>query len=205
VDKKRLLEEWTPERIKQLVRENMLREEAERVAGRKQIRKARREANERFREANAERRARAHRLIQLGAEVEASGLADLLGHDLEAVFGMLSEMVRKSQTTLTADEKNHLVELGRTRRKKVEEAASPNEDPGETKRGRKKRTLPGGRMAIRFPSPPPEKLRLLLRLNGYRWRLGLRAWVGNARLDETALGLVQDFRGEIVPGPDAQK
>lgn len=75
MEKKEYLEQWTPERIQRLVREGILREEAEHMAGRKQIRKARQQAAARFREANAERSAQAHRLILLGAEVEASGRA----------------------------------------------------------------------------------------------------------------------------------
>jgi hypothetical protein len=205
MDKKEFQEQWTPERIQRLVRENMLREEAERVAGRKQIRKARQQAAARFREANAERRARAHRLIQLGAEVEASGLADLLGHDVEAVFGMLTELVRQTETELKPGSINRLIEMGRERRKKVAEAEPPGERSSEEKHGRKKRVLPGGRIAIRFASPPPEMMRLLLRAHEYRWRLGLRAWVGNAVLDETTLEYVRDFGGEILPGPDAAK
>jgi hypothetical protein len=203
MEKKDFPEQWTPERIQRLVRENMLREEAERVADRKQVRKARQRAAERFREANAERRARAHRLIRLGAEVEASGLADLLGHDVEAIFGILTAVVEQTSGNLTADAMSQFVELGRTRRKKVAEAPSPTPEQSTQSRGRKKRTLPGGRIAIRFPSPPPEAVRRLLRAMDYRWRLGLRSWVGERMPEETALKLVRDFGGEILLGPDA--
>ena len=144
-------------------------------------------------------------MIQLGAEVEASGLADLLGHDPEAVFGMLTEVVKRAETGLEPGSINRLIEMGRERRKKVAEAVPPGEGPSEEKRGRKKRVLPGGRIAIRFASPPPEVMRLLLRAHEYRWRLGLRAWVGNEALDETTLEYVRDFGGEILPGPDASE
>lgn len=196
--RKDLEAEVSSERIERAAAQAILREEARRVTVRKQIRKARREASERA----AERRARAHRLITLGAEVEASGLADLLGHDTDALFGVLAAMVDTAGKQEGDLGVRKFAEFGRERRAKVESPESNRE--GEAATGRKAgRTLPGGRVMIRFSSPPPEGVRCLLRALDYRWRLGLRSWVGDTPLDNRATELVRGFGGEILPGPDA--
>jgi len=204
MERKPRLPQLSREEMERRVRELMLRDEAQAVAARKKIRRARQAAAERFAEANAERRARAHRLIRLGAEVEASGLADLLEHDPEAVFGMLATLVENAREGGEAVPVARFAEVGRERRQKVAAAPSPDAPPTVSGRRRKKgRTLPGGRVAIRFPSPPPVGVRHILRALDYRWRLGLRSWVGDTPLDERATEIVRGYGGEILPGPDA--
>lgn len=191
------LPDVTEEQLLAAVVRGKLDLEAETVARRKEVRLAREAAAKRYARENASRRARARRLIQLGAEVEASGLADRLNHDHHALFGLFVTFLKNADEEKTEIPVEKLAGVGRYHREAVE--AAPKLPPPPD---RKPRRLPAGRVAIRFPSPPPETFRTLLRSRGYRWRLGLRAWVGSAEFTPDELELLREFGGQIGDGPD---
>ncbi len=174
VDEFREFHAWLPKPYEELSadeRDEYFREWAELRLRRRQskLRAARREAYERDRE----RRERAHRLIVLGAEVEASGLADVLGHDPDAVFGAAT--IFTSATRKTPDLVERAAALGRDR-------DVPRSSPARTrKRGGKPSAE---RWRIAFPSAPPLVVREALRRAGFKWRLGLRAWAGDTLPDD---------------------
>ncbi len=166
--------EWLPRPAEELTEaeyDEYFREWAEgRLRARQSaLRKARREAYTRDRE----RRARAHRLITLGAEVEASGLADVLGHDPDAVFG--AGAIFTSATEKTPNLVDRAVALGRERE------VTRSSPAWTRKRGGKPSTE---RWRIAFPSAPPLFVREALRRAGFKWRLGLRAWAGDELSDQ---------------------
>jgi hypothetical protein len=139
--------------------------ELERSHRQSTLRRARREAYARDRE----RRARAHRLITLGAEVEASGLAEAVAHDPDGVFGagaiFAANAANKPELVARA------AELGRQR------DVARSSPAWTRKRGGKPSTE---RWRIAFATAPPAHVREALRARGFKWRLGLRAWVGDA-------------------------
>jgi hypothetical protein len=164
---------WLPKPIEALTEEEhdeYFREWAMRRLRARQsvLRKARREAYERDRE----RRERTHRLITLGAEVEASGLADAIKHDPDGVYG--AGAIFADNATRKPELVTQALKLGRAR----EVARS---SPAWRKRGERQKVT--GRYRIVFYTRPPVNVREEMRKAGFKWRVGLRAWVGDTMWD----------------------
>jgi hypothetical protein len=165
---------WLPKPIDELTeeeRDEYFREWATRRLRARQsvLRKARRDAYERDRE----RRARAHRLITLGAEVEASGLADVINHDPDGVYGAGAIFAQN------ASQKPELVRQALTLGRARDVVRS---SPAWRKRGERQKIT--GRYRIVFYTRPPVHVREAMRKAGFKWRVGLRAWVGDTMWDK---------------------
>lgn len=172
------LDELTDEEFTTFCR---LRIEEEARTEQTMLRKARQEAYERDRE----RRARTHRLIVLGAEIEASGLAEILKGDADAVYGAAVILAKNAKERPELVER--AAEIGRERERSMAHTVRP-------RLGKKRGDW---RWRVSFTGTPPQGLREELKEAGFRWRRGLRSWVGET-LPDALRKTIEELGGAVV-------